>query len=288
MPLKAFIAVPTDLREWSRYLEGVAIQPDAGSVGTSALEDHGVTLVKLADIAGLSILGNPVTGLNAVSQIGASSDGDVLRRSGSTLGFGTIPETSVLNLTTDLAGKVSVTTHVNAGSGLTGGGALTSDVVLALDPIPALALLGRLDAFKTADTTITSSTSLTADPHLSVTVAAATYDFEAFLCFYEATLGTGGFQFDLASGSATISNILWAADGYGTAVLANPAATAANTAQTYATIATSSSAPSWVRVSGQVTFSATGTFALRWAQASSSANGTTLKAKSYLTLQKVA
>jgi len=167
-----------------------------------------------------------------------------------------------------------------------GGG--TTTYLRADGSFAAPAVLGRLDAFKATDQTITSSTTLTNDADLSVPVAASTYDFEIFLAFYEVTLGTGGFQFDLAGGSSTVASILWGADGYVTAVAGNPAATAANTAQSYGSVATASSAPSWVRVTGQVSFSGAGTFIVRWAQASISVNGTTLKAKSFMTLQKVA
>lgn len=221
----------------------------------------------------------------------------------------TVPETSVENLVDDLAAKVPNTRQVLSGTGLSGGGALSVDRTLsfadianntllgnvagsAAPPISltyaqVLALMGQVTAVKGTDTTITSSTALTADPHLAVTVETASYAFELFLAFYEVTLGTGGFQFDVASGTATISSILWAAEGYLTAAVANPAATSATTTQNYATIATSSSAPSWVRVTGEVSFGSSGTFAMRWAQNSSSANGTTLKAKSYLSARKL-
>lgn len=339
MPLRPFISIPQNLREWSRYLSSLIVIPDDGSITTDKLVDHAATLIKLQQIAGLTVLGNPTGAQDDVQQLTASVDGQLLRRAAGGLAFGTIPESSVDNLTSDLAMLASeiasntadIATKANksitlaAGAGLSGGGDLSSnrtfdvgagtgitvnanDVALAniadqrvmgnvsgsaaapiaLTPAQIRTFLGRLDVFKAGDTTITSSTTLTDDPDLNITVEAATYDFECFLAFYEATLGTGGFQFDLGGGTATVGSILWGADGYVTAVAGNPAATAANTAQSYGTVATSSSAPSWVRVTGQVTFSGAGTFILRWAQASSSANGTTLKAKSFMTLQKVA
>ena len=135
---------------------------------------------------------------------------------------------------------------------------------------------------------MTSSTAVANDADLVLTVVAGTYDFDIFLATYEATSGAGGFQFDLGQGSATVSAILWAADGYGTALLGSPAAVSATTAQQIATVATSSSAPSWFKAKGQVTFSAGGTFGIRWAQVSSSANATTLKAMSHMEMRKVA
>jgi len=168
----------------------------------------------------------------------------------------------------------------------TGGTANAVDVTVA-QTLALLGVFGKVSAFKTGDTTSTSTT-LTNDADLQLTVVTGTYNLEAFLAFYEAVLGTGGFQFDLAGGSATVGSILWGADGYVTAVAGNPAATAANTAQSYGTVATASTAPSWVKVQGQVTFSSGGTFILRWAQASASANATTFKAKSLMTLERVA
>lgn len=144
---------------------------------------------------------------------------------------------------------------------------------------------GRLLSFRDSDASSTSAT-LANDSALSVTVEIGTYIIRGFLAFYEVTLGTGGFKFDLAGGSATISSIVWSAEGYDVAAIANPAATASNTAQAYGTVVTSSTAPSWVAVHGNVKFSAAGTFILRWAQNAASANATTLKARSYLALEK--
>jgi hypothetical protein len=56
----------------------------------------------LRDSVGLSALGRSASTTGDPADIVAASDGDVLRRSGTTLGFGAIPETSVTNLTVDL------------------------------------------------------------------------------------------------------------------------------------------------------------------------------------------
>jgi hypothetical protein len=286
MGLRPFISIPSNLREWSRFFEQVPVEPDAGSVDTATIQDHAVTLPKMAQISASAVLGNPAAATADVSAIAAVSDGHVLRRTGGVLGFGTIPEGTVDNLTTDLASKANITSLTIPSNTLLGNNTAGSAFPSGLTYAQVLALLGRPTAFKTADTTITSSTALTADPHLVVAVEVASYTFELFLCFYEVTSGAGGFKFDL-TGTATVSSILWAMHGFNTAVTANAGATAANTAQSIATIATSSSAPSWARVTGMVSFSASGTFALEWAQNSSSANGTTLKAKSFLGVRKL-
>jgi len=140
---------------------------------------------------------------------------------------------------------------------------------------------------KTSDSTSGSAT-LTADAALTVTCnETGYYKVEVFLSFYEATLGTGGFQFDLNAGTATIGSILFGSDGFTTAAIANSAAVSASTATQYASVATSSSAPSWTYVSGTVQITVAGTFGMRWAQNTISANVTTLKALSYIMLTKI-
>lgn len=95
----------------------------------------------------------------------------------------------------------------------------------------------------TADTTATSN-ALTADAQLTLTFnETGKYAIEIFLPFYEAAVGTGGFQFDLNSGSATVGGIVFGVDGFVTGAVANAAITSVSTATTAATIATSASAP---------------------------------------------
>jgi hypothetical protein len=140
---------------------------------------------------------------------------------------------------------------------------------------------------KTGDTTSGNAT-LTADAALTVTVnETGYYKVEVFLGFYEATLGTGGFQFDLNAGSATVGGILLGLDGFATAALANAAITSITTVTAAATVATASSAPSWYFATGALQITGTGTFGVRWAQNTISANLTTLKALSYITLTKI-
>lgn len=71
----------------------------SGSV-SGTVADSSITMAKLADIAGLSIIGRPSNTTGVPSAFDAGSDGDVLRRLGTTLGFGTILSTSVSDLGT--------------------------------------------------------------------------------------------------------------------------------------------------------------------------------------------
>lgn len=140
---------------------------------------------------------------------------------------------------------------------------------------------------KTGDSTDGTGV-LTADAALTVTVnEAGYYQLEVFLGFYEAVLGTGGFQFDLNAGNATVGGILVGIDGFATAALANAAITSITTVTAAATVATASAAPSWYFATGSVQITGAGTFGVRWAQNTISVNLTTLKALSYITLTKI-
>jgi hypothetical protein len=143
-------------------------------------------------------------------------------------------------------------------------------------------------AFRSADTTAVSST-LTADAQLTLTFTqTGKYAFEVFLPFYEATLGTGGFQFDLGSGTATVGGIVYGLTGFVTAAVTNAAITSATTATSASSIATSASAPSWYLAKGWVNVTGVGTLAVRWAQATTLlADPTTLKAGAYFTATKI-
>jgi len=113
-----------------------------------------------------------------------------------------------------------------------------------------------------------TSNTLAADTDLTLTFnEIGTYALDGYLSFYETTLGTGGFQFDFNSGSATVGAINFGVDGYVTAAVGNAGVTSVSTATSFGTVVTSSSAPSWLRITGYLTITAIGTFALRWAQA---------------------
>lgn len=70
--------------------------------GTLAFDvkDNSISNAKLRDSSGLSILGRSANSSGDPADIVAASDGDILRRSGTTLGFGSIPSSSVTGLGT--------------------------------------------------------------------------------------------------------------------------------------------------------------------------------------------
>lgn len=169
---------------------------------------------------------------------------------------------------------------------------VTSAGALAIPTSPAVptitqALTG-LAAYRSADTTAANNT-LTADAQLTLTFnETGKYAIEIFLPFYEATLGTGGFQFDLNSGTATVGGIVFGLDGFVTGAIANAAVTSVSTATSASSVATSASSPSWYLAKGWMSITVAGTVAIRWAQASTlGADPTTLKAGAYFMATKI-
>lgn len=145
-----------------------------------------------------------------------------------------------------------------------------------------------LCAYKPSDTTAVNNT-LTADATLTLTFnETGKYELEIFLAFAEVTTGTGGFSFDLSSGTATIANLLLGVTGWSTAAVSFVGDTTAATANAMATISTTAGSPSWMRAKGSLSVTGVGTLAIRWAQNTTSANATTLKTGSYIKATKVA
>lgn len=143
-------------------------------------------------------------------------------------------------------------------------------------------------AFKPSDTTAATNV-LTADATLSLTFnETGKYAFELWLPFFEATLGTGGFQFDLNSGTATVGAIVYGVDGFSTASVINAGITSVATATSAGSVATSSTAPSWFFAKGWLSITVAGTLVPRWAQASTlGADPTTLKTGAYFMAIKI-
>jgi hypothetical protein len=75
--------------------------------GSGAIADGSITYAKFQNLSGLSIFGRSANSSGVGADITAGSDGDVLRRSGTTLGFGQIPISSVTNLQTTIDAKVA-------------------------------------------------------------------------------------------------------------------------------------------------------------------------------------
>jgi hypothetical protein len=149
-------------------------------------------------------------------------------------------------------------------------------------------MMTGLANFKASLSTSANAT-LTADAALTVTCnETGWYDVNAYLVFFEATAGTGGFQFDFNAGGATIANPSFAVNGFSTAAFSNSAITSISTATGIGTIGTASATPSWVKVQGTIQVTGTGSFGIRWAQNTILAiDPTTLAAGSKIILTKI-
>lgn len=106
----------------SNVAAAVAVSGDVTitNAGVVAIGANKVVDAMIRQGVGTSVIGRSASTTGNVTDIAASVDGDVLRRSGTTLGFGAIPESSVTNLTTDLAARVSTTltsAHILVGNG---------------------------------------------------------------------------------------------------------------------------------------------------------------------------
>lgn len=109
----------------------------SGGATVFTIDNDVVSDAKLRNSAATSVIGRSAGTVGDPADIAASSDGDVLRRSGGTLGFGAIPESSVTNLTTDLAAKAPTARAINTTAPLTGGGDLSADRTLAVNTFGA-------------------------------------------------------------------------------------------------------------------------------------------------------
>jgi hypothetical protein len=61
-----------------------------GTIATAGIADNAVTDAKLRQSAGLSVVGRSTNSTGNVADITAANDGEVLRRSGTAVGFGTL------------------------------------------------------------------------------------------------------------------------------------------------------------------------------------------------------
>lgn len=143
-------------------------------------------------------------------------------------------------------------------------------------------------AVKAVDTAITSNATLTADPDLSVTLLTGQYQYELFMLFDSVAAGAGfkfssnGTAVDSRATSPAVADGLVNAAAYGPKLESFVGSTI-----TYATISTSADS-NGVLYKGSLLVSTAGTFGVSWAQNSSNASATTLRAGSYLTANLLA
>jgi hypothetical protein len=137
-------------------------------------------------------------------------------------------------------------------------------------------------AVKAADTARQNNT-LTADPDLSVTLLTGQYSYELFMLFDSVAAGAG-FRFQ-STGTAVDSRGTSPADatGFVNAAAYGPKLESfVGATLSYATVGTASNSNA-VLYKGSLLVSTPGTFGIQWAQVSTTASNTTLRAGSYLT-----
>jgi len=187
--------------------------------GPTAVPNNSITNAKLRDSAALSVIGRSANSTGDPGDIAASSDGDVLRRSGTTLGFGAIPESSVTGLTSDLSGKVPTTRTLTAGTGLSGGGDLSMDRTFTVsiagascassEAVTAISSTGTGTCSTVGDiTSVVAGTGLSGGATsgaatLDVNIAGASCSAGSFLSALGAT-GTGTCTAAIAASSANV------------------------------------------------------------------------------------
>ncbi len=82
-----------------------------GTIATAGIADDAVSNAKLRNSSALSVIGRSANSTGDPADIATAADGDVLRRSGTTLGFGTIVSASIGTVTTDrLLGRDTAST----------------------------------------------------------------------------------------------------------------------------------------------------------------------------------
>lgn len=98
----------------SNTAQDVAITGDMSinNTGTVTISNNAISNAKFRTSAGLSVVGRSANSTGNVADITASSDGNVLRRSGTSIGFGSID----LSSSSAVSGNLSVS-HLNSGSG---------------------------------------------------------------------------------------------------------------------------------------------------------------------------
>lgn len=98
----------------------LSVNTDNASLEVSSdvvqVKDNGITAAKIAQSGALTVIGNPTNATANVQDIAAATDGDVLRRSGTTVGFGQIARTGLPAVGQQVAGSSGAYT-LTGGSG---------------------------------------------------------------------------------------------------------------------------------------------------------------------------
>ncbi|MEY9876654.1 hypothetical protein ABH931_006164 [Streptacidiphilus sp. MAP12-33] len=147
----------------------------------------------------------------------------------------------------------------------------------------------RFFAFKPGATTVTSSTTLADDPDLQIVLTGTgTFLLDGLILYSGAATGTGDLKMQM-NYTGTISSSNWTPMGVNvTSATGSVNFFGPQFANPQSVGSDGSSITMAARLGGYLVTSTTGTCKLQWAQNTSSATSTTVRAGSWLTLQQVA
>lgn len=166
------------------------------SSGAVSITNNAITDALLRQGAALSVIGRSANSTGNVADIAAASDGDVLRRSGTTLGFGDV------SLTTGVTGTLPIG---NGGTGLTAVGGngtiLGSDGAAALFLSPTITTTAAAIAFARNGSNLELNLP-NADASNRGTVSTSTQTFAGAKTFSALVTGSAGVTSTSAAGAA--------------------------------------------------------------------------------------
>jgi hypothetical protein len=149
-----------------------------------------------------------------------------------------------------------------------------------------------ISAFKSSDTSRASTISLTNDPELQVSLGIGTWAIHVHVYYWATTNGAGGFASGLTFSGTRTNGTYWNEFGQGTgaAVLGIQAAdlTIGVNNSSGIVIGTSSNGASTIRLTGNITVTAAGVLAFRWAQSFSNANAANVGIGSFISCTRMA
>lgn len=118
--------------------------------GTLSVATNGITDALLRQSSGLSIIGRSANSTGNVADITAANDGEVLRRSGATIGFGTIATAGIANNAVTYA-KIQQASTVTLLGNPTGGTANVSEITLGTSLTFSGTTINTIQGLRTAD-----------------------------------------------------------------------------------------------------------------------------------------
>jgi hypothetical protein len=270
-----------------------------GQIATAGITDNAVTFAKMVNsaAAGLSVVGRSTNSAGNFAEINAGSDGQVLRRSGTTLGFGTIATAGIGDAQVTFAKIQDVTNNrllgrssgaagppmeISIGSGLSLSGGTLSATGGSSDEVILV---------KTSSTSRTNTNTLAADPDLSgfSIGAGEQWEVNGYIRASVGNSGTPDFKWRFAASGNTIYYMLFQ-DHFGDATNADVSYYNANTTNTSTwTIDFASNQGQNIQIHGFITNNAgtARTIDLEWAQNTSNGTSTTVGASSMLRFKKI-